>query len=153
MALNRAECEDMIAACEEASVPLFVAYYRRALPRFLKIKQLLDEAAIGDIRFVNVTLYQKPAPKDLDKATQGWRVKPSISGGGHFCDLACHTLDLLMFLLGPINKARGFASNQAGLYEAEDIVTGIFNFESGAHGVGTWCFAAHTSLDTVEIVG
>jgi predicted dehydrogenase len=153
MALNYAECEGMIEACEKASVPLFVAFYRRALPRFLKVKQLLDEKAIGEIRFVNVALYQKPSPNDLDKAKQGWRVKPEISGGGYFCDLASHTLDLLIFLLGPINRVRGFASNQAGLYEAEDIVTGIFHFESGAHGVGTWCFSACSDFDAVEIVG
>jgi len=153
MAVNFAECQEMIAACEKASVPLFVAYCRRALPRFLKVKQLLDGKSIGRICFVNVTLYQKPSPSDLDKSKQGWRVKPELAGGGHFCDLACHTLDLLMFLLGPIAKVRGFASNQAGLYEAEDIVTGIFHFESGVHGVGTWCFSAYSNLDVVEIVG
>jgi len=153
MALNYAECEEMIEACEKASVPLFVAYYRRALPRFLKVKQLLDDKAIGEIRSVNVAFYQQPSPNDLDIEKQGWRVKPEISGGGYFCDLACHTLDLLMFYFGPINKVCGFASNQAELYEAEDIVTGLFNFESGIHGVGTWCFSAYGNLDAVEIVG
>ena len=84
---------------------------------------------------------------------QNWRVKPEISGGGHFCDLACHTIDLLMFLLGPIQKVSGFVSNQARLYAAEDIVTGAFNFKSGVHGIGAWCFSACADLDSVEIVG
>src|SRR5690606_8686988 len=49
-------------------------------------------------------------------------------------------LDFLDFLLGPIGKAQGIASNQAGLYPAEDIVTAAFSFENGALATGTWCF-------------
>jgi len=45
------------------------------------------------------------------------------------------------------------ASNQANLYPAEDIVTGTFRFESGVHGVGTWCFSAFDKRDRTEIVG
>jgi hypothetical protein len=56
-------------------------------------------------------------------------------------------------LLGPIRAAQGFASNQARRYSAEDIVTGTFVFESGAHGVGTWCFSAFDRRDHTEIVG
>ena len=52
MALNLAECEEMIAACRDAGVPLFVAYYRRALPRFLAVKRWIDEGAIGTVRAV-----------------------------------------------------------------------------------------------------
>ena len=42
MALNYSECLAMIQAFEQAGVPLFTAFYRRALPRFLKIKSMLD---------------------------------------------------------------------------------------------------------------
>ena len=153
MALNFAECEDMIAACARASVPLFVAYYRRALPRFLKIKELLDSGAIGNLRFVNITFYQPMAPEDLDPAKQGWRVDPTVGGGGRFVDLASHTLDFLDYALGPIVEVQGLAANQAGKYKAEDIVTGTFRFASGVQGVGTWCFSAFENRDITEIVG
>jgi predicted dehydrogenase len=76
-----------------------------------------------------------------------------VSGGGLFFDLASHTLDILDFLLGPIKEAQGFASNQAGYYRAEDIVTGTYRFESGIHGVGKWCFSAFENVDVNEIVG
>lgn len=62
MALNGAECDRMLAACREAQVPLYVAYYRRALPRFLKVKELLEAGAIGDIRYAATVQYQ-PAMK------------------------------------------------------------------------------------------
>jgi predicted dehydrogenase len=153
MALNFAECQAMIQACQAAGVPLFVAYYRRALARFLKLKQLIDTRAIGEVRSVSVTLYQPQANAELSPQTLPWRVIPEIAGGGHFVDLASHMLDFLDYLLGPIGRVQGYASNQARRYPAEDIVTGTFVFESGVHGVGTWCFSAFERRDHTEIVG
>ena len=153
MALNFNECNEMIAACKAASVPLYVAYYRRALPRFVKIKELLENKAIGDVRFVSTTQYQKASEDVKDSENLPWRVQPELSGGGLFFDLGSHTLDLLDYLLGPIKEVQGFVSNQAGYYRAEDIVTGIYRFESGIHGVGNWCFSAFEDVDVNEIVG
>ncbi|WP_028391213.1 Gfo/Idh/MocA family protein [Bacillus cihuensis] len=153
MALNFAECNEMIAVCKAARVPLYVAYYRRALPRFVKIKELLENKAIGDVRFVSTIQYQKASEDVLDSQNLPWRVQPELSGGGLFFDLASHTLDLLDFLLGPIKDVQGFTSNQAGYYRAEDIATGTYRFESGIHGVGNWCFSAFEDVDVNEIVG
>ncbi|WP_204955093.1 Gfo/Idh/MocA family protein [Metabacillus crassostreae] len=153
MALNWAECNEMIAACKKARVPLFVAYYRRAQPRFVKIKELLDTNVIGEIRFVSTTQYQKASEDVKNSTNPPWRVQPELSGGGLFFDLASHTLDILDYLLGPIKETKGFASNQAGFYQAEDIVTGTYRFESGIHGVGNWCFSAFEDEDVNEIVG
>lgn len=153
MARNHEECESMIKACQEANTPLFVAYYRRALPRFIKIKELIEQGRIGEIRFVTITLYQKPRKDELSEATIPWRVIPELAGGGKFLDLASHTLDVLDYILGPIAEAQGIASNQAGLYKAEDIVSASFKFGTQIHGVGTWCFTAFDDYDMNEIVG
>jgi predicted dehydrogenase len=153
MAMTFAECREMIAVCRELDVPLFVAYYRRALERFLAIKAVIDDGTIGDVRLVTVTLYQPPAAEDLDPSALPWRVKPEIAGGGRFVDLASHMLDFLDFALGPISEVNGFASNQGRRYAAEDIVTGTFVFASGVHGVGSWCFTAASHCDRTEIIG
>jgi predicted dehydrogenase len=153
MALNFGDCQEMIEVCRSAQVPLFVAYYRRALPRFLKIKELLDAQAIGDVRFVTVTLYTKPRPDELDPQNLPWRVIPEIAGGGRFVDLGSHMFDFLDYILGPIREARGFAGNQQNLYPAEDTVTAAFVFESGVQGVGVWNFGAFDEVDMTEIVG
>ncbi|WP_449538708.1 Gfo/Idh/MocA family protein [Ferdinandcohnia sp. Marseille-Q9671] len=150
MARNYAECLEMIEVCKKENVPLFVAYYRRGQERFLKIKELLENGAIGDIRFVSTTQYRKASH---DGENIPWRLQPELSGGGLFFDLASHTLDILDFLLGPIKNVNGFASNQGGQYRAEDIVTGTYVFESGVHGVGNWCFTAFAEEDVNEIVG
>ncbi|WP_042221042.1 Gfo/Idh/MocA family protein [Oceanobacillus manasiensis] len=153
MAVNFAECHEMIAACKAAGVPLYVAYYRRAQPRFLKIKELLEQNAVGDVRFVSTMQYKRASDEVKKGESLPWRLQPALSGGGLFFDVASHTLDILDFLLGPIKDVQGIASNQAGYYQAEDIVTGTYQFNSGVHGVGSWCFAAFENVDINEIVG
>ncbi len=152
MAMNYAQCLEMIQVCEENNIPLFVAYYRRALPRFLKIKELMENNTIGAVRAVIISFYKKPAKNDFHNQ-DNWRVHPEISGGGYFFDLASHQLDILQFFFGPIKSAIGYSSNQMGIYEAEDIVTGSFIFESGIYGAGSWCFSAYSELDRTEIIG
>lgn len=152
MALNYAECREMNQAFDDAGLPLFVAYYRRALPRFLAIRSLIEEGRIGNPRFVNVVFHQPPSEADVS-GSQNWRTQPEISGGGYFVDLGSHTLDILQFYFGDIIFAEGRAANQAGMYPAEDIVSGRFIFASGVQGTGIWCFSSGTRLDRTEIVG
>jgi predicted dehydrogenase len=153
MAMDHRQCQEMVDACQRAGVPLFVAYYRRALPRFLKVKELLASGAIGDLRLVTVTLRQPPDPAQADRNNPPWRVVPAIAGAGLFLDLASHMLDLLDALAGPIGAVAGVSANQGGLYDAEDIVAGNFTFASGALGCGSWCFTAGERLDRTELVG
>ena len=155
MARTSDECQAMLDACEAAGVPLYVAYYRRALPNFQKIRELLDAGRIGSIRHVRIEMNQQPAPSLARTGEVNWRVMPQHSGGGYFYDLASHQLDFLDFALGPIVLAKGIASNQAGLYAAEDIVTATFRFASGILGSGTWCFSsgATSERDATTIVG
>ena len=151
MAINTAECQAMIDACQKANVLLFVAYYRRSLERFLKIKELIDANVIGDIRCVNITMYQ---PNTIDSSSElPWRVRPEISGGGIFVDLAPHMLDFLDFVFGPIESVRSSASNLLHIYPAEDYVSALWKFSSGVQGAGVWCFSASEKIDRTEIIG
>lgn len=153
MALNFAECQEMIEVSGQTGQHLFVAYYRRALARFLKIKELLDEGAVGEARLVSVVLASPPRPEEQSRDTLPWRVQPEIAGGGRFVDLASHQFDFLDFILGPVQAVQGFAGNQARLYPAEDVVSAAFVFESGVQGTGAWSFAAADEFDRIEIIG
>lgn len=153
MALNGPECDAMIQTCQAAGVPLFVAYYRRALPRFLKVREWLVSGAIGEIRLVT-SLYLRPALAGEKRDPQhNWRIDPQLAGGGLLLDVGSHTLDLLDFLLGPVRSVQGQASSLGHLYPAEDTVTGLFTYESGVHGIASWCFAAAIAEDRNEIIG
>jgi predicted dehydrogenase len=152
MAKNYAECQEMLKVSEETGMPLFVAYYRRTLPAFLKVKEMIETGAIGKPLVVNIKLHKAPRANDLKKEEQSWHVHPEISGGGYFFDLASHQFDYLDFLFGKITEVSGIATNRAGLYPAEDTVVGTWKHESGITGSGNWCFVADKSSETDEIV-
>jgi predicted dehydrogenase len=155
MARTYAECLAMNQACQEAGVPLFVAYYRRCLPGFLKVKELVESGAVGAVRFISIHLIYGPRPGDEDADNLPWRVRPEISGGGHFYDLASHQLDYLDYLFDPIVSTAAQTANQAGLYPPEDIVTAAWRHASGVLGSAVWCFSAAPAeqTDRAVIVG
>lgn len=153
MARNHKEAQKMIKVCQKNNVQLNVAYYRRAMPRFLKIKELFEAGAIGEIRTVNIRLAQLIEEAEKDEANLPWRVLPEIAGGGKFLDLAAHTLDLFDYYFGPIDSASGFAINQGGYYPAEDNVVMSFRFKNDIQGIGSWTFNGYHDLDQNEIIG
>jgi len=151
MARNHRECQEMIAAFREAKLPLFVAYYRRAQPRFVQAKELIDSGVLGKITGIDY-VYETP-PLDADESELPWRVVAEHSGGGLFFDLGSHALDMLDFLIGPLHDVQGIAANRLKSYQAEDGVALHFRTEGGALGTAVWNFAAATRNERLEIVG
>lgn len=156
MARTVDECDQMIQECDSAGVPLYVAYYRRRLPNFEKIKSLLIDGAIGDVRFVKLELYKSVDPDIVSSITSSmpvnWRIDPEVSGGGYFFDLASHQLDFLDYIFGPIESVFGFADNQSGSYHAADSIHGSWKFANGIHGSGSWCFTVDPSANRDEML-
>jgi predicted dehydrogenase len=131
-------------------VPLYVAYYRRALPRFLEVRRRLEAGAIGPVTDVHIRISE---PLATGEAASGWRFDPAVAGAGLFYDLASHCLDLVDFLLGPIDAAAGIALNTGGSYAAEDVTAGAFRFARGAAGTGAWNFNADRTEDWMVFTG
>jgi predicted dehydrogenase len=153
MALDTRQCIEMIGACKANNVPLWVGYYRRSLPRFLAVRDLISQGAIGEVRMVNIYQRQRaPSLEDLRKPAIAWRAD-ATRGGGIFFESVGHTLDILDFMLGPIEQVRAFADNQAGAYPSEDIVVASLRFESGVYGSGSWCYSTDRDDEYNEIVG
>ncbi|MGF2411348.1 Gfo/Idh/MocA family protein [Ferruginibacter sp.] len=154
MALNFTAAQNIAAAAATNNVKLTVAHYRREQPYFKKIRQLINEKAIGDILLVRLELYKPSLTADqLSTNHHAWRVDPAIAGGGLFHDLAPHQLDLMYHWFGPVQKQTGLAANQANHYAADDLVTGSILFKSGVAFSGTWCFNAAATTDNCEIIG
>jgi 1,5-anhydro-D-fructose reductase (1,5-anhydro-D-mannitol-forming) len=139
-------------AFKKANVPLFIAYYRRSLPRFNKVKNLLESKAIGQVRNISWQLSKPASALDLS-GEYNWRTDKNIAVGGYFDDLASHGLDLFSFLLGDFQQVSGIATNQQGLYSAFDAVTACWQHESGVTGIGSWNFGGAARQDSVNIVG
>lgn len=155
MAASYEDCTRINRISKETGVPCFVAYYRRYLPYFLKVKELVRQGAIGKVMNVQIRFAQPANELDSSKTNQPWRLNAEVAGGGYFYDLAPHQIDILQDIFGCILEAEGYSSNRGGLYSAEDSVSACFKFESGLPGSGSWCFVAHESAkeDRIEIIG
>jgi len=120
-------------AFNDKNIPLFVAYYRRSLPRFTKIKEWLENNYIGDVRHISWN-FCKPA-SDIDKSkVYNWRTDANIAPGGYFDDLASHGLDLFTYLLGNIKQVSGISVNQQQNYTAKDAITASWIHENNITG-------------------
>lgn len=155
LAVSYDDCIRINHISEKTGVKCYVAYYRRYLPYFQKVKQLIQSGILGKIMTVQLRIVLPPRDLDFQQGELPWRLQSNISGGGYFYDLAPHQLDLLQDIFGVITKAHGYIANRAGLYGAEDTVNAVFHFESGLNGSGAWCFAAHESGrdDRIEVFG
>jgi predicted dehydrogenase len=152
MARNHAECRRMVDAFAAAGRPLFVAFYRRQLPRFLKAKELVDSGRLGRVTLLTYR-YADTRLGVIDPKNLEWRLVAEQSGGGIFLDLGSHALDIFDFILGPIESVAGLAANVASPYAVEDMVSMHCRFASGALGVCSWNFASAACDDQIEITG
>lgn len=155
LASNYDDCVRINYVSEQTGVPCFVAYYRRYLPYFQRVKSIINECILGTITSVNIRYSVPPREFDRDKENLPWRLNAEIAGGGYFYDMAAHQLDLLQDFFGVIVKAHGYCTNRAHLYDVEDTVSACFRFENGLVGSGSWCFVGHESAqeDRIDIVG
>ncbi len=152
---NAAEARQMAEAVKKTNGKLTVAHYRRALPMFLKVKELLDAKTIGDVRSVQIRMWKTQQPDLIANSETNWRVQPELSGGGYFHDLAPHQLDLMLFYFGEPEKYHGFSLNQSGLTPADDHVCGEIVFKNKVVVNGSWSFnvAQSQAIDSCEIIG
>ena len=150
MARSHAECMTMVETFRDANLPLYVAYYRRGQPRFQKVRELVQSGALGTVTSVALR-YQSPE-QHSEPGQLPWRLSAEHGGGGLVMDLGSHALDIVDFILGPVELVTGRAANVASDYDVEDSVVLTF-LAGGVPGVALWNFASATSDDLLEIAG
>lgn len=155
LALNSDEGRKIRKALTGTSIKLTMAHYRRKMPAFLKVKELLDSKAIGAVRFVDIQILQSTKTDIIAATSENWRLNPEISGGGYFYDLAPHQIDLMLSWFGVPEKVEGFGVNQQGAYPANDMVNGIMEYPDNIQFRGVWAFnvAESDKLDRCTIFG
>jgi predicted dehydrogenase len=140
----------MAGAYRAAGVPLFVAYYRRALPRFRKARELVESGRLGTLSSVSV---RYAGWRWREAGETPWRLDAQVAGAGYFMDLASHTLNILDFILGPLEAVSGQAVNVATPVKVEDNVAMFFRTPNNVLGTAYWNFAASLQEDTIEVSG
>jgi len=155
MAASYPECDQMHQVSVRTGIPLYVAYYRRFLPYFLRVKEILDSGQLGELLYVSVDFHIPPRKEDFNTDELPWRVQPDIAGAGYFYDLASHQIDLFDWFFGKVVTVTGSKFHRRHLYHAEDLVFAQMVFESGLPLAGTWCFTADESQhnDQISIFG
>tara|TARA_R110002072_G_scaffold150574_1_gene299011 strand:- start:523 stop:1488 length:966 start_codon:yes stop_codon:yes gene_type:complete len=153
MTLNADEAEELHNIVTENDT-IVVAHYRRKLLPFLKVKELIKSNSIGDIMFADIRILQSKENEIITKTEDHWRLKPAISGGGYFNDIAPHQLDLMYYYFGEIKNSTGF-SHSLKNDNVDDIVNGIINFKNGIQFRGIWNFNANKkeTKDECKIYG
>ena len=151
MAMNPDECDRMIAACRANSVKLGVAYYRRFYPVVNRIKEIIESGEIGQPVMAQVNAFEwfNPEPEH----PRHWLIKKERAGGGPMFDFGCHRVEVLLHILGPVQRIQGFLENVLFDREVEDTSVAFFQFERGACGVLTVTHAAFEPQDTLSIFG
>ncbi|MFD0796539.1 Gfo/Idh/MocA family protein [Maribacter chungangensis] len=142
MTLNFIEGKIIAEALKNTSGKLTVAHYRRKLPAFEKVKQLLGEGAIGKVQCADIQILQPRKSELIADTDDNWRLRPEVSGGGYFYDIAPHQIDLMYHYFGVIKGVAGFSSSDNTIELVDDLVNGIIHFESGVQFRGIWNFTA-----------
>ena len=149
-ARNYTEAKQLTEAFEEAGVPLYIGHYRRALPRFLKIREMLKSNIIGDVTDIDFYLNRIFSQKEADNS---WLYNPVLSGGGKYYDIAPHTVDIIQFLFGNITEVQGSARNLGVGCPLENVVEMTFVTEKGVNGKARFCCVADEKSDRMHVTG
>lgn len=132
MVISKEEAYKLKEAVSKTSKKLVVAHYRRQLPMFKKLKELIDFKTIGDVEFIDLKYLKQ------HKDDSNWRLNPIISGGGHFHDIAPHQIDIMLYFFGSPKESYGkTVKKETG---KSDTVSGHINFKNDIHFKGIWCF-------------
>jgi predicted dehydrogenase len=130
MALNAADCKEMIDACKTAGVQLAVGYRLHYEPYHLEIKRLGQQKVFGQVRLIEVSLgYKTGDPSE-------WRLHKALSGGGPLMNVGIYCIQASRYVLGeePVSVTAQFGPNTDPVLfaEVEASITWQLDFPSGA---------------------
>lgn len=148
MALNSEECDAIETAVKATQGKFCVAYYRRALPRFERLREIVQGGDLGRVISVEARQFTRPG----SHSAQPWKTEPAIGGGGLFVDMQSHTLDWLTYVFGSPEKVTGLKKNTSGLSDAEDFVSYIIDYGAFT-ALGLCSYAAPKEEEFVTITG
>ena len=122
----------MVRACDSAGVRLFVVKQNRRNATLQLLKQAIDQGRLGRIYNVGVNVFWTRPQSYYDQGN-GWRGTWEFDGGA-FMNQASHYIDLLDWLIGPVESVMSYTATQARRIETEDSGVAALRWRSGAMG-------------------
>jgi UDP-N-acetyl-2-amino-2-deoxyglucuronate dehydrogenase len=132
MAISLESADELVQACDIAAVHLFVVKQNRLNPPIQLLKRAVDKGRFGRIYMANVTV-RWTRPQDYYDA-EPWRGTWEFDGGA-IMNQASHYVDLMQWLVGPVESVMAKTATQARRIEAEDSGVAVVKFRNGALGV------------------
>lgn len=132
MAVSLAQADSLLGACDEAGVSLFVVKQNRLNPAIQLLKQAVDKGRFGRIYLANATVRWQRPQEYYD--AEPWRGTWEFDGGA-FMNQASHYVDLIQWLVGPVQSVVAKTATLGRRIEAEDCGAAVLKFRSGALGV------------------
>lgn len=150
--ITAARADALIEAAQRAHVKLGVMFQDRVKPDIQRLKRLIDSGALGKILFVDARVKWYRPPEYYGKSK--WRGTLALDGGGALMNQGVHTVDLLLWLLGDVNRVQARIATSLHKIESEDTAIAILEFASGALGSLQATTAAYPGYPRrVEITG
>jgi UDP-N-acetyl-2-amino-2-deoxyglucuronate dehydrogenase len=132
MAISLKGADELVQACDAAHVHLFVVKQNRLNEPVKMLKQAVDEGRFGRIYMASCTVFWARPQDYYDQAP--WRGTWEFDGGA-FMNQASHYVDLIQWLMGPVESVMAKTATLARKIETEDTGVAILRFRSGALGV------------------
>ena len=132
MGVTPSEADAMIRACRDADVRLGVLFNNRFRPEAVRVRELLDQGAIGDIYRTTMTSGMIRSQDYFDRLE--WRGTWEMEGGGALLNQGIHGIDMLQWLGGMPRTVFGMVSTLRHDVEVEDFATGVLGYAGGGQG-------------------
>lgn len=132
MSITLEQADALVDACDGAGVKLFVVKQNRLNPSVQLLKRAVDKGRFGRIYLANTTVRWQRPQEYYDAAP--WRGTWEFDGGA-FMNQASHYVDLIQWLMGPVESVVAKTATQARRIEAEDSGVAVMKFRNGALGV------------------
>lgn len=150
--ISTARADRLIAEARRAGVTLGVIFQDRMKPDVRRLKTLLDAGRLGTPILASASV-RWHRPPEYYKAS-AWRGTQALDGGGALMNQGVHTVDLLLWLFGPVRRVFGKTATRLHALEVEDTAVAVLEFTSGAIGTLEAATAAYPGYPRrIELTG
>jgi predicted dehydrogenase len=130
--ITTTSADALIAAADAAGVKLGVFFQDRLRPAVAEMKARLDRGELGAPVMISGRVKWHRPPEYY--AGSRWRGTWALDGGGALINQAIHTVDLLLWMFGPVARVYGSTATRLHVIEVEDTAAAVLEFATGAIG-------------------
>ena len=150
--VTAARADELIKECEQANVKLGVCFQDRVSPDIVRLKQLIDAGRAG--KPILCSGYVKWFRPPEYYANSRWRGTRALDGGGALMNQGVHTIDLLLWLMGDVERVYARTLTALHEIEVEDTSVATLEFSNGAVGTIEVCTSIYPGYQRrVEVSG